>query len=83
MYIHTAADGADGIHMDSNAGRHALWNSPVVQEGTSEIACSDCATLGIHSDQRSFPRPGLGSGQCDLGAYEFQADVVFGDRFEG
>ncbi|MGY6630532.1 MAG: choice-of-anchor Q domain-containing protein [Wenzhouxiangella sp.] len=42
----------------------------------------DCSEWDLEFDQRGQPRPGRGSPQCDVGAYEKQRSLVFRDRFE-
>jgi len=47
---------------------HALGPTSVAME-----AAGDCvADFGIDTDQRGFPRPGIDSSACDIGAFEFQ-----------
>ena len=48
-----------------------LFSSPAVNSGTSTGAPS--------ADQRGYAR----NGAIDIGAYEWQGDVIFGDGFEG
>jgi CSLREA domain-containing protein len=57
---------------------HALAEASVAIE-----AGGDCETnYGITADQRGYPRPGLGSSQCDVGAFEAQpGDSLFRDQF--
>ena len=57
---------------------HAIGeDSPAFDQG------GDCAaSLGLTTDQRGRPRPGAGSAECDLGAFEFQVPLIFSDRFE-
>ena len=42
----------------------------------------DCSEWDFAADQRGQPRPGRGTQQCDVGAYERQSMFIFDDRFE-
>ncbi len=58
---------------------HALGAASAARD-----AAGDCyATFEIDTDQRGQPRPGVGSDECDIGAFEYQVlDELFQDRFE-
>ncbi len=57
---------------------HALGDDSVAIDGGG-----DCqVAFEIDADQRGMPRPGPGSQDCDIGAYELGDEVIFSDRFE-
>jgi CSLREA domain-containing protein/uncharacterized repeat protein (TIGR01451 family) len=57
---------------------HALPETSVARDVAGD--CTDSG--GPDHDQRGMSRPGLMSGGCDAGAYEYQFDKVFRDHFQ-
>ncbi len=54
----------------------------IPEQSIARDSAGDCAVWpGVDHDQRGLSRPGLRSMACDVGAYEYQFDVVFADRF--
>lgn len=82
----TATPGATYIEPLANNGgstqTHALmYQNPARNAADAKI----CANSIVNSvDQRGQPRPGEGTSECDIGAFEWQllGDVIFEDRFE-
>jgi predicted outer membrane repeat protein len=51
--------------------------SPAFDQGGDCVASPDLTT-----DQRGRSRPGAGSSECDLGAFEYELPLIFSDGFE-
>lgn len=54
-------------------------NTPTIPVGENSIArnaAGDCNALGVNTDQRGEQRPGAGSEDCDIGAFELQGEAA-------
>ena len=54
----------------------------VPKQGSIAIDAVSCTSGMVHNDQRGVARPYPSSGQCDIGAVEYDGDYIFANGFD-
>lgn len=67
----------------SPLGNHGGWTPTMVpKQGSIAIDAVGCTSGMVHNDQRGVARPYPSSGQCDIGAVEYDGDYIFANGFD-
>ena len=67
----------------SPLGNHGGWTPTMVpKQGSAAIDALTCTSGFARDDQRGVARPYPSSGQCDVGAVEYDGDYIFANGFD-